>query len=235
MTPGDVQTPNELARLDHLWVEYGGRVPVSILRDVHMSLKKGESVAVIGKSGSGKSTLLNVIGMLERPTRGSYWIEGCDVSLLDDAERAFLRSTYFGFVFQRFHLLGDRTALENVELGMMYGSYPRSQRRNRALDALEQVGMTQRAHAFPEVLSGGESQRVAIARALAQKPQVLICDEPTGNLDGENTQRILTLLLEINACGVALIVATHDFDVASALSVQLGVSDGALIRGAMGI
>lgn len=196
------------------------------LRPTSLEIEKGELIGVVGRSGSGKSTFLNVLGLLDKPTGGKYSIRGIETGLLSEIERTSLRSWHFGFVFQQFHLLSDRTAVENVELGLLYRGVSRRQRRQRALEALDRVGVLHRRNAFPDTLSGGEKQRVAIARAISQSPLVLLCDEPTGNVDQTNSDNIIELLREINRQGVTVVIVTHDQEIASKLPRLITVSDG---------
>lgn len=205
---------------------YDGPTPVHALLPTSLVIGCGETMAVVGRSGSGKSTLLNVIGLLDRPSRGSYRIADIEVGTLSEAERTALRARYFGFVFQRHHLLADRTVEENVELGLMYRRLRASRRRAEALEAMEQVGISHRARAMPATLSGGEAQRVAIARALAQTPSVLLCDEPTGNLDSETAAHITDLLFGLQNDGLTVIIVTHDERLAMRAARRLEVSDG---------
>jgi putative ABC transport system ATP-binding protein len=186
----------------------------------------GDSVAVVGPSGSGKSTLLSLLGLLDRPSEGDYLVGGLTTATLSERARTALRSHTFGFVFQAFHLLDDRDTSENVELGMLYGPLPAKRRRELADAAVARVGLEHRAHAHPATLSGGERQRVAIARAIAARPGVLLCDEPSGNLDSANAESVLDLLLSLNTDGVTLIVVTHDPQVAGHMKRQLSVRDG---------
>jgi len=181
----DSLSPSRVAelRLDAVEVTYPAAVPVHALRPTTLTIGAGELVAVVGRSGSGKSTLLNVLGLLERPTAGRYTVRGADTGNLSEAALTSLRGLQFGFVFQAHHLLVDRTVRENTELALLYRHTTAAQRRARAIEALERVGMTHRLDALPGTLSGGERQRVTVARALAQRPRVLLCDEPTGALD----------------------------------------------------
>jgi len=205
---------------------YPGVVPVRALLPLTCTIEPGESVAVVGPSGSGKSTLLNLLGLLDRPTAGDFLIGGMSTADLGESSRTALRAHTFGFVFQAFHLLEDRDVVRNVELGMLYGPTRPAERRLRAEAAVERVGLSQRAAAMPGTLSGGERQRVAIARAIASRPRVLLCDEPSGNLDTANAEAVLDLLLILNQEGVTLIVVTHDTDVASRMRRRLTVKDG---------
>ena len=207
---------------------FPGTPPVHALRNVDLLVRAGDHLAIVGPSGSGKSTLLNVLGLLDRPTSGSYRLDGRDVSALSDAERAGLRAERLGFVFQSFHLLDHRTALENVMFGGMYQGIRRQERRTRALDALDRVGMLHRATFRPDRLSGGERQRVAVARALAVRPSVLLCDEPTGNLDSVTTESVLSLIDELVADGLTVCVITHDLHVADRAERRVQIVDGRL-------
>jgi len=207
-------------------VTYPGAVPVRALRPVSLCVSAGQMMAVVGRSGSGKSTLLNVLGLLDRPTRGRYLVRGIDTSVLSESALTALRGRQFGFVFQSFHLLADRTSAENAELGLLYRGMGAWERRIAACQALERVGLSERISALPGTLSGGERQRVAIARALAQRPRVLLCDEPTGNLDRRNAEMITELLLGLAAEGLTVIVATHDAQMAGAMERCLDIDDG---------
>ena len=207
---------------------FGRDPPVVALRDVNLSLPRGTSAAIVGPSGSGKSTLLNILGCLDRPTTGTYLLEGIDVSDLDDGRRALLRAEAIGFVFQTFNLLAHRTVLENVMLAEVYRGRPREGRAERARAALERVGMTHRTSFLPTRLSGGEQQRVAIARALLGDPSLLLCDEPTGNLDSANTRSILTLFDELGAAGLTLVIVTHEPEVAAHARRLVRIIDGRL-------
>jgi macrolide transport system ATP-binding/permease protein len=207
---------------------YGTDPAVEALVDVDLSLGAGEWLAITGPSGAGKSTLLHVIGCLDRPTSGSYFIDGIDVSGMNDQERAGLRGQRIGFVFQAFHLLPYRTVLENVMLAEVYRGKKSRGRRERALAALERVGLAPRASFLPGKLSGGERQRVAIARALVGEPSILLCDEPTGNLDSKTAASILDLLEKLNREGLTIAVVTHDENVASRASRRVHIIDGRL-------
>ena len=212
--------------LEQAGVTYPGAVPVRALRAVSLRVAAGETVAVVGPSGSGKSTLLNVLGLLDRPTQGRYLVRGVDTSLLAEREVTALRSRQFGFVFQAYHLLADRSAAENAEIGLLYRGMTVADRRAAAAGAIEQVGLGHRMAALPGTLSGGERQRVAIARALAQRPRVLLCDEPTGNLDRRNSEMIIGLLSSLASQGLAVVIVTHDLGVAAVMSRRLVIDDG---------
>jgi ABC-type lipoprotein export system ATPase subunit len=204
--------------------------PVVALRDVDLTLHPGRAVAIVGPSGSGKSTLLNILGCLDRATSGTYRFDGIDVDALDDDERAALRAQRIGFVFQTFNLLAHRTVLENVMLAEVYRGAPREGRAERGLAALEQVGMTGRAGFLPTRLSGGEQQRVAIARALMGDHTLLLCDEPTGNLDSVNTDAVLALFDELGDGGLTVVIVTHDEHVARHAHRLVRVLDGRVIE-----
>jgi putative ABC transport system ATP-binding protein len=210
---------------------FPGPPGVVALRDVDLVVPRGDYVAVAGPSGSGKSTLLNLLGCLDRPTSGTYRLDGIDVAGLGDAQRTALRGRRIGFVFQSFHLLSHRTALENVALAGVYQRVPRSVRRERAVAVLGRVGLAHRLAALPPVLSGGERQRVAVARALVAEPSLLLCDEPTGNLDSANTAAVLDLFDELHADGLTLVVITHDEAVATRARRRVRMADGALVGG----
>ena len=200
--------------------------PVLALTGVNLRILPGEYVAIVGQSGSGKSTLLNVLGCLDRHTSGRYLFDGIDTADLSDVQRAALRGSRIGFVFQAFHLLAHRTVLENVMLGELYLATSRSQRRMRALAALDQVDMSHRVEFYPTRLSGGERQRVAIARALTGDPDILFCDEPTGNLDTHNTGLMLDVLDALVARGITVLVITHEESVAERADRRVRIKDG---------
>ena len=207
---------------------FDGDPPVDALRGVDLVVARRDSVAIVGPSGSGKSTLLNVLGCLDRPTAGSYFFEGIDVSELNDGQRAALRGRRIGFVFQSFHLLAHRSAVENVMLSEVYLRVPRTGRRARALETLDRVGLASRAEYLPGKLSGGERQRVAIARALLGSPPLLLCDEPTGNLDSRTTETVLGLIDDLRADGLTVLMITHDDAVAKHASRSVRIVDGQL-------
>jgi ABC-type lipoprotein export system ATPase subunit len=207
---------------------YGSDPPVHALRGVDLEIQPGEWVAIVGPSGSGKSTLLNILGCLDRPTSGTYHVDGIDTAELSDEERATFRASNIGFVFQTFHLLGHRTAVENVMLADVYAGGDRQDRRERAMTSLEQVRIAHRSEHLPTKLSGGEQQRVAIARALLGSPKLLLCDEPTGNLDTVNTDSVMSLFEELGQGGLTLIVITHDDDVAERAKRVVRIVDGHL-------
>ncbi len=204
--------------------------PVHALRSINLTVERGEHVAIVGPSGSGKSTLLHVLGLLDRPTSGEYRLDGVLAENLSDGRRAGLRSTQIGFVFQAFHLLAHRSALENVMMTGLYRRVPRADRRDHALDALARVGLAHRAGFPPNRLSGGERQRVALARALAGHPSLLLCDEPTGNLDSKSTASMLELFDSLVDSGLTVVLITHDHGVADRAGRLVEIIDGRLVE-----
>src|SRR4051794_34598885 len=218
-----------ILQLHRISRQFGTDPAVHALVDVDLTVQRGEWLSITGPSGAGKSTLLNVIGCLDRPTSGSYVLDGVETMGLSDRQRAGLRSRRIGFVFQSFHLLPYRSVLENVMLAEVYRRGSQRGRRERAMAAIERVGLTHRADFLPGKLSGGERQRVAIARALAGEPGLLLCDEPTGNLDSHNSAVILDFLESLNRDGLTLIVVTHDETVANRGSRRVQVIDGRLV------
>ena len=207
---------------------FGTDPPLDALVDVDLKVHRGEWLAIAGPSGSGKSTLLNIMGLLDVQTSGTYRFNGIDVDGLRDQQRSGLRSRAIGFVFQAFHLIAHRTVLENVMLSEVYRKGPRRYRSERAASALAQVGLSERANYLPTRLSGGERQRVAIARAIMGSPRVLLCDEPTGNIDSVTTASILDLFAELNRGGLTIVTITHDADVAGRANRQVRIVDGVL-------
>lgn len=220
--------PPYVLQLNKVNRAFSSAVAVQALLDIDLQVASGEWLAITGPSGAGKSTLLNIIGCLDRPTSGAYYFEGIDTARLSDRERAGLRSRRIGFVFQSFHLLPHRSVLENVMLAEVYRKQARHGRRQRALVAIERVGLSHRADFLPTRLSGGERQRVAIARALMGAPSLLLCDEPTGNLDSKSTANILDLFAKLHCEGLTLIVVTHDEQVASRAKRRVHIIDGTL-------
>ena len=217
-----------LIELDGVGRCYGADPPVVALHDVTLRIDTGDSLAVVGPSGSGKSTLLHILGCLDRPTSGVYRLDGVDTAALGDRQLARLRGRRIGFVFQSFHLLPYRSALDNVMMAEVYLRRSRSGRRARALAALDRVGLGHRAHHAPTTLSGGERQRVAIARAVVAEPPLLLCDEPTGNLDSANTAGVLALLDDLRRDGLTVVLITHDPTVAAHAGRRVRIVDGAL-------
>ena len=207
---------------------YGADPPVQALRTVDLVVARGDAIAIVGPSGSGKSTLLNIVGCLDRQTSGSYLMDGIEVGSLDEDGRAALRGRRIGFIFQSFNLLAHRTAIENVMLAEVYRGRSRAGRHGRAMAALDRVGIGDRADFLPSRMSGGQQQRVAIARALLGEPSLLLCDEPTGNLDSVNTASALELFDELCADGMTILVITHDSDVAARMPRRTRIVDGQL-------
>ncbi|MFG2291836.1 ABC transporter ATP-binding protein [Streptomyces sp. NPDC048603] len=207
---------------------YPGPPPVEAFRPSDLTVRRGEFITVVGPSGSGKSTFLNIAGLLDTPTTGRFLLDGIDTGRLKDTERTTLRGRRIGFVFQAFHLLPHRSARENVELAMVYGGFSRRERPERAREALARVGLSHRTEALPTRMSGGERQRVAIARALVARPSLLLCDEPTGNLDTGNAEAVLQLLETLNAEGITVVLITHDLAVAARGRRTVTIRDGIL-------
>jgi putative ABC transport system ATP-binding protein len=208
-----------------------GEVQIVPLRDVSLTIERGEMIAITGASGSGKTTLMNVIGCMDRPTQGRYFLEGREVSGLRRDELAHVRNATFGFVFQSFNLLPRTTALENTELPLLYWHrMSAAERRNRALDALTRVGLADRVEHRPGQLSGGQQQRVAIARALVSSPSVLLADEPTGNLDSKSEREVMALFEELHGEGMTVIVVTHNQEIARHARRQIRMRDGEVLE-----
>ncbi|MCI0444405.1 ABC transporter ATP-binding protein [bacterium] len=203
-----------------------GQEQVKALDGVDIVLERGEYVAIMGPSGSGKSTLMNLLGCLDTPTEGEYWLNGQAVSALKDDELALVRNKEVGFVFQSFHLLPRYSALENVQLPLVYSNVPREERLARAKETLEEVDLSDRIHHRPNELSGGQRQRVAIARALINRPSILLADEPTGNLDSTTGREILNLFEQLHTTGHTIILVTHDPEVASHANRIIRLRDG---------
>ena len=204
-------------------------VETHALAGIHLSIQKGEYISIAGPSGCGKSTLLAILGLLDSPTDGSYMLNGKPVQGLKLSERARIRNREIGFIFQAFNLIGDLTVYENVELPLTYRSMGRAERRRRAEEALERVGMSHRLKHYPSQLSGGQQQRVAVARALAGNPSVLLADEPTGNLDSKNSESVMELLRDLHESGATLCIVTHDPRYASWAKRQVHLFDGRVV------
>ncbi|WP_217135445.1 ABC transporter ATP-binding protein [Leucobacter chinensis] len=228
MEPAKLDGP--LVVLDDITRIFPGPPAVHALRGVNLTVERGDYLAIVGPSGSGKSTMLNTLGLLDRPSTGRYLLEGIDTSTLSEDERAELRGGQIGFVFQSFHLLPHRTVLDNVMLATAYAQVPKAERKELALAALERVGLSHRVHFSPSTLSGGERQRVAVARAVSTSPKLLLADEPTGNLDKENSRRVMRLFDELGADGLTIIMITHDQAVAEAAGRRVRISDGELLE-----
>jgi putative ABC transport system ATP-binding protein len=218
--------------LDNVHKTYDlGEIQVHALRGVSLEVRRGEFVAIMGASGSGKSTLMNIVGCLDRPTKGRYMLNGTDVSDLSKEDLAHIRNREIGFVFQQFNLLSRTTALENVELPTLYAGIPQEEREERAKKSLERVGLMERAMHHPSQLSGGQQQRVAIARALVNRPSILLADEPTGNLDSRTSVEIMDILQRLNEDeGLTVVLVTHEPDIANYAQRVLEFRDGKVRR-----
>jgi len=224
---GAAAPPAAILELRAIEKRYGtDKNPVPVLRGISLRVDAGEYVAIVGPSGSGKSTLLNILGCLDRPSGGSYFLAGDDVARMDDRSLSRVRNTRIGFVFQSFHLIPHLTVAENVELPLFYARVPRSQRRAKALEVLDKVGLSHRLKHVPNELSGGECQRTAIARALTTEPTMLLADEPTGNLDSVNSKAILQVLRDLHASGRTIVMITHDRDIAQNAPRRVALRDG---------
>ncbi len=215
--------------VDGVSKSYPGKPPVEALRNVNLTVGAGELVGIVGPSGSGKTTLLQLMGTLDRPTRGRVRITGLDVAAMADDDVAYLRATRIGFVFQQFFLAEHATVLDNVADGLLYAGIPIGQRRERASAALELVGLAERPHARPTQLSGGQRQRVAIARALVGQPAIVLADEPTGNLDQATGQAILGLIAQLHQAGSTIVVITHDHAIAERMPRKVEILDGQIV------
>jgi len=214
----------QLTKVYHL-----GEVEVHALCGVSLSIARGEFVAIMGSSGSGKSTFMNILGCLDRPTSGRYVLDGTDVATLSTDERAEVRSMKLGFVFQSFNLLPRTTALENVELPLVYSTVSLDEQHARALAALRAVGLEERAHHLPTQLSGGQQQRVAVARALVNRPALILADEPTGNLDSVTSKEVMEIFAALNRQGITIIIVTHETDIAAFARRRILFRDGVVV------
>jgi putative ABC transport system ATP-binding protein len=209
---------------------YTDEVETHALAGIHMEIKTGEYVAIAGPSGCGKSTLLSILGLLDTPTEGRYWLNGRPVEQLSLSERARTRNREIGFIFQSFNLIGDLTVFENVELPLVYRGMKASERRQRVHEALERVGMAHRAKHVPSQLSGGQQQRVAVARAVVGQPLILLADEPTGNLDSKNGELVMELMRELHRAGATICMVTHDPRYAAHADRSIHVFDGQVVE-----
>jgi putative ABC transport system ATP-binding protein len=221
-----------LIQLHNIWRTYGtGEATVHALAGIDMTIERGEFLAIMGPSGSGKSTAMNIIGCLDAPTQGHFLFNGVEVASLTGDQRALLRRHYLGFVFQGYNLLARTSALKNVELPLIYKGLPRAERMTAAMEALDKVGLAERAHHDPSQLSGGQQQRVAIARALAGKPQIMLADEPTGNLDSKRSVEIMEVLDRLNKEeGLTIVMVTHEEDMAQFAQRLIWMVDGKIER-----
>ncbi|GAA3665341.1 ABC transporter ATP-binding protein [Microbacterium marinilacus] len=221
-------SPRSLVELRDVTRSFPGPPEVQALKGVNLALAPGEYLSIVGPSGSGKSIMLNILGLLDRPTVGSYLIDGTETGRLSEDERAAVRARFIGFVFQAFHLMPRRSVLDNVLMPMLYSGVPRDERESRAREALERVGLGHRLSFLPASLSGGERQRVAVARAVVSGPRLLLADEPTGNLDQATSREVMGLFEELNADGLTLVVITHDQAIAERAPRCIRISDGRL-------
>jgi putative ABC transport system ATP-binding protein len=220
-----------IIRLENVCKAYGmGDILVKALDSVNLVVEEGEYCAIMGPSGSGKSTAMNIIGCLDRPTSGNYYLDSLDVSTVPEAELAHIRNRKLGFVFQQFHLLPQLTSVENVMLPMIYSGVPATERKQRAEIALDRVGLTNRMGNRPNQLSGGQQQRVAIARAIVNQPRLLLADEPTGALDSRTTQEVMGIFHELNASGITIVMVTHEPEVARETKRIVWFKDGTVIH-----
>ena len=223
--------PSPIIQLEDITKIYGaGETEVRALAGVNLTIDSGEYCAIMGASGSGKSTMMNVIGCLDRPTAGHYYLDGEDVAQLNDTTLAHVRNRKLGFVFQQFHLLPQLSALENVMLPLVYANVPERDRKSRAVEALTQVGLANRLHNKPNQLSGGQQQRVAISRAIVGRPVLLLADEPTGALDSHTTEEILAIFTELNASGMTVVMVTHESEVARRTRRVIWFKDGQVMQ-----
>jgi putative ABC transport system ATP-binding protein len=207
-----------------------GTMELKVLRDIELTINNGDYVAIMGPSGSGKSTLLNMIGCLDRPTSGDYWLGGQNVSLLDDDQLSLIRGARIGFIFQSFNLINQLNVVENIEVPMYYQGYSEHESAERAIELAKMVGLGERLDHRPSELSGGQQQRVAIARSLANDPLIILADEPTGNLDSESGSEILKILMDLHKQGKTLIVVTHDEGIAENAGRVVEIFDGRIRR-----
>ncbi|PHC38895.1 macrolide ABC transporter ATP-binding protein [Bacillus toyonensis] len=205
---------------------YQGKLAVPILHGISLTIQSGEFVSIMGPSGSGKSTLMNIIGCLDRPTEGEYMLNDVNILTADESKLALIRNEYIGFVFQHFNLLPRLSAVENVELPLVYGGVKKAERRKRALEALGKVGLADRVHHLPNELSGGQKQRVAIARAIANNPTFIMADEPTGALDTKSGEQVMDIFIKLNAEGTTVVMVTHEEEVAAYSSRRIVLRDG---------
>lgn len=222
---------NLVIKVDRLYKTYKmGDIEVKALRGVSLNITEGEFIAIMGSSGSGKSTFMNIIGCLDRPTAGEYFLEGIDIKEKTENDLSYIRNQKIGFVFQAFNLIPRTTSLKNVELPLIYGKISSNERKERAKSMLEIVGLGDRIYHLPNELSGGQKQRVAIARALANNPSIILADEPTGNLDSSSSKEIMELFRQLNSEGKTVIIVTHERDIAEYTDRIITFKDGEIIK-----
>ncbi|MFB2645304.1 ABC transporter ATP-binding protein [Raphidiopsis sp. BLCC-F218] len=227
----DGNSCSQIIRLENIFKVYGtGETEVRALNNINLVINQGEYCAIMGPSGSGKSTAMNIIGCLDRPSGGNYYLDNVNVADMNDQQLAQIRNLKLGFVFQQFHLLTQLTALENVMLPMVYAGVKPAERKDRAVEALIRVGLEKRLYNKPNQLSGGQQQRVAIARAIVNAPVVLLADEPTGALDSRTTQEVLDIFSELNSTGITVIMVTHETEVASQTKRIVWFRDGEVVH-----
>ncbi|KKD35766.1 MAG: ABC transporter ATP-binding protein [Limnoraphis robusta] len=227
------QPPSDriIVKLDNIKKVYGmGEIEVQALKGVNLTVEQGEYCSIMGASGSGKSTVMNIVGCLDRPSTGAYYLDGVDVAQMSEQQLAKIRNLKIGFVFQQFHLLAQLTALDNVMLPMLYAGVPAGERRERAREALVRVGLENRIQNKPNQLSGGQQQRVAIARSIVNRPVLLLADEPTGALDSKTTQEVMDIFTELNASGMTVMMVTHEPEVARQTRRIVWFRDGEVIH-----
>ncbi|ABR47739.1 ABC transporter related [Alkaliphilus metalliredigens QYMF] len=222
---------SSIIRIEDLSKVYDtGAVQVHALRDVSLSIEEGDFVAIMGQSGSGKSTLMNILGCLDKPTKGVYELDGINISKRESSELSSIRNKKIGFVFQSFNLIPRTSSLKNVELPMIYAKIGKKERLERSIELLEKVGLGERLHHMPNEISGGQKQRIAIARALANKPAIILADEPTGNLDTSSSEEIMNIFTELNNDGATVIVVTHEDSIAEYTKRIIRFRDGQIIE-----